>query len=268
MNLFKKIMNLLFPRKIKCIFCGRDITNFDEKPYCSDCEKAGFFNDGEYRCKCCDAPLPVNDGYCYHCKTSHKEFAKNTSPFIYTDYVRKDIISLKSDNAKYLAEPMGKLMAKRVKEEGFVFDLIIPIPLSPKSLKKRGYNQSELLAIEVAKVLDKPLRTDILYKVKETKHQKELGFNDRQNNLRDAFFVNFPKDIKDKNILLVDDVMTTGATTNQCAKALKKYCNEVYVVTFARRDINNRKTHFSLKNLFKKKNKIKKNYKIKEKTIE
>lgn len=250
MKLFKKILNLLFPRKIKCIFCGRDITNFDEKPYCSDCENEGFFNNSEFRCKCCDTPLPVNEGYCYHCKTSHKDFNKATAPFIYTGNIKKIVINFKSNNAKYLAEPMGKLMAERLKHEDFNFDIILPVPLSSKSLKKRGYNQSELLANEISKILDKPLRTDILCKIKETHHQKELGFNDRQNNLRDAFNINSPKDIKGKKVLLVDDIMTTGATANQCSKILKKYCDEVYVVTFARRDINNReKRHFSLKSL-------------------
>ena len=240
MNFLKKFLNLLFPKKLKCIFCGRDIPSFDEQPYCDDCKKADFFNNSDFRCKCCDTPLNVDEGYCYHCKKNHKEFDKATSPFVYEDFAKKVVINFKSNNAKYLAEPMGKLMAERVKAENFDFDLIIPTPLSEKSLKKRGYNQSQLLAEEISKILEKPIRSDILLKIKETKHQKELGFNDRQNNLKDAFHIEHPKEIKNKKILLVDDIMTTGATANQCAKALKKYCSDIYVVVFARRKLNNK----------------------------
>lgn len=250
-------MNLLFPQKLKCIFCGSDILDFDNQPYCENCAKEGFFNNGKYRCKCCDTPLPVDEGFCYHCKKDHKAFDKATSPFIYVDSVRSLVIKFKSDNRKYLAQPMGKLMAERIREAGFEFDVIIPTPLSAKSMKKRGYNQSELLAIEIGKQLDKPVRTDILLKTKETKHQKELGFNDRQKNLKGAFKIEHYRDIKGQSVLLVDDIMTTGATANQCASILKKHCDRVYVSVFARRDLNNReKPLFRLKNLFnwKKKN--------------
>lgn len=241
MKFFRKILDLLFPKKLKCIFCGRDIINFDDQPYCDSCANKDFFNNGEFRCKCCDEPLTIDEEYCYFCKKDHKEFSKTLSPFIYKDEVRKAVIKFKSDNAIYLAEPMAKLMAKRIKEENLEFDIILPIPLSEKSLKKRGYNQSELLANEIGKLLDKPVRNDILLKVKETKHQKELGFNDRQNNLKDAFQIKHSKDIKDKKILLVDDIMTTGATANQCAKLLKKYASEIYVTVFARRQLTIKK---------------------------
>lgn len=259
MNFIKKFLDLLFPKKLKCIFCGRDIPDFDKQPYCEDCAKEEFFNNGKYRCKCCDTPLPIDEGYCYHCKKDHKDFDKALSPFIYVGAVRKTVLKFKSNNGKYLAEPMGKLMAERVKDAGLDFDIIVPTPLSAKSFKKRGYNQSELLANEMGKLLDKPVRTDILLKAKETQHQKELGFSDRQKNLKGAFKIEHSKDIEDLNILLVDDIMTTGATSNQCAKALKKYCGSVYVVVFARRDLNHKdKPTFKLKNLFKSKKRFKK----------
>lgn len=259
MNFIKRFLDLLFPKKLKCIFCGKDIPDFEKQPYCEDCAKEDFFNNGKFRCKCCDTPLPVDEGFCYHCKKNHKDFDRAISPFIYVGPVRTTVLKFKSNNGKYLAEPLGDLMAKRVKDSNINFDLIIPTPLSAKSLKRRGYNQSELLANEIAKRLEKPVRSDILIKAKETQHQKELGFSDRQKNLKDAFKVEHSKDIKGLNILLVDDIMTTGATSNQCAKTLKKHCNNVYVIVFARRDLNHRdKPSFSFKNLFKRKKKLKK----------
>lgn len=239
-KILNKLANLLFPEKIKCMFCGKDIPDFDNKPYCDECENTLPFNK-DNRCKICDLEIISNSKICDYCKHTHKTFDKARAPFKYEARVRKTVLKLKSDNAKYLAVPMAKLMVNSLDEDMKEIDFIIPVPMTDKSIKRRGYNQASLLANEIGKILNKPVRSDILIKVKDSNPQKELNFKDRQNNLKGVFSINNRKDIKSKNILLVDDVMTTSATANICSDLLKRHCNKVFVSVFARSMVKNNK---------------------------
>lgn len=239
-NVLKKMLNklseLLFPKKIRCIFCGKDINNFDEKPYCDECESVLPFNNS-HRCKLCDMEITHEGEVCELCKSSHKSFYKARAPFKYEDEVRSLILKFKNNNAKYLIEPMAKLMYNSLSKDMLNFDLIIPVPMTDKAKKKRGYNQASLLAKEISLLSNKPLREDILIKLKDSAPQKELNFKDRQKNLDGVFKVLNRKDLKSKNVLLVDDVMTTSATANVCSDLLKRHCGKVYVLVFARNTI-------------------------------
>ena len=232
---FNKILNLIFPEKLKCMLCGEDVKDFDNDPICDDCKREEIFNNSQIRCKICDQPFYGEGNYCENCKTHQKSFDKATSPFIYTGKIRSAILKFKSNNARYLAYPMAKLMAKRLENENMLdFDLIIPVPMSEKSFKKRGYNQALLLANELGKILNKPVIDDLLLKVKETKHQKDLNFLSRQENLSSAFELRDKQEIKGKSILIVDDILTTCATVNSCSNTMSKYVQKIYIVTFAR----------------------------------
>ncbi len=235
-NLFDKITDLFFPKKIKCIFCGKDINNFEEKPYCDDCEKKLPFNNG-HRCKLCDMEIAETEDVCEICKHSHKPFDKVHASFKYENQIRQIILKFKSDNGKYLAEPMARLMFETLPQDMLDFDFVVPIPMTEESIKARGYNQATLLAREIARLANKPLREDILLKPKETAHQKELNFKDRQKNLIGVFKVANRKELKNKKILLIDDVMTTSATATVCSDLLKRHCNKVFVAVFARNTI-------------------------------
>ena len=90
----------LFPEEIKCIFCGKDINHFSEKPFCNECENNLPFNDGK-RCKICDMPIAGESEVCDFCKSNHKSFNKARSPFKYESKVRNLIINFKSKNKKY-----------------------------------------------------------------------------------------------------------------------------------------------------------------------
>ena len=236
-KLKKLVYSILFPEEIKCIFCGKDIPDFENQPYCQDCEKTLPFNNSEKRCKICDMEIAGESEVCDICKNHHKAFDKTRAVFKYEGIVRKRIINLKSDKQTYLAKPLACLMVKALPEDMKNFDVIIPIPLSEKSFKKRGYNQSELLAIELQKHAEKPLLTNVLIKDKDTKAQKNLSFKERQENMVGVFKIKNRKLIKDKIVLLVDDVMTTSATTNVASDVLKKFARKVYVLTIARKTI-------------------------------
>lgn len=242
MKTLKKIWNwileIFFPSNLKCIFCGRDIPD-PKICYCDECEEKLHF-ESDKRCKLCDDILHGDSIVCDNCKSHRKAFDRAISVYPYIDMVKKVILKFKDSNAKYLAPHMAQLMNDRLKQTDIEFDIIIPMPLSKKSFSKRKFNQAQMLAEELSKLCNLPVETKCFEKVKETKHQKELGFFDRQKNLHHAFKVTDKTKILNKSILLVDDVMTTGATANECAKELKKFANKVFVITFARKQSSNK----------------------------
>lgn len=114
-------------------------------------------------------------------------------------------------------------------------DSIIPIPLHPRRYAERGFNQSEILAKTIGQTLGKEVLSDAIFRVKYTKNQARLNKKEREDNIRDAFELNKKYDYKNKVILLVDDVFTTGATMGECGKLLKqKNTQGVYAFTLFR----------------------------------
>jgi ComF family protein len=129
---------------------------------------------------------------------------------------------------------LGELLRKAWQHPVDV-DLLIPVPLHPSRLRSREYNQSLLLADELNRALRLPLVYDTLVRTRATRPQTELTRRQRLVNLRRCFAVRRPNIVEGKRILLVDDVMTTGATFNECAKALRRAgAADVYAVALAR----------------------------------
>jgi ComF family protein len=133
-----------------------------------------------------------------------------------------------------LADALGALMSRATIEPAHI-DMIIPVPLHPTRLRNREYNQSLLLADRVSRARHIPLSYDNLVRIRETAPQTELSRAVRLKNLRRAFAVRRPQDVSGKQILIIDDVFTTGTTVNECAKILRKAgASQVYVCTLAR----------------------------------
>ena len=101
-----------------------------------------------------------------------------------------------------------------------LFDLVIPVPLHPQRLRERGFNQALLLAKEVSRRLGIPCRKQVLEKRRPTVPQVRLSGTEREKGVRGTFFLRKEEEVKEKGILLVDDVYTTGATVNECARVL------------------------------------------------
>lgn len=223
------ILDTLFPYKFKCIFCGRDIiSDF----ICKDCLRQDIFNEGN-RCQICDTQIKEDNLVCDHCKKSKRHFKKAYAPFRYDGVVRKAILQFKSDGAKYLAIGFASFIAQRLEIDQVDFDVIIPVPSHKSAKKKRGYNPAKVIADELGKLTSKPIE-DVLYKVLQTKNQKFLDYNERQTNLENSIMLLNNSIIKDKNILFVDDIITTGATIETCAKLCHKAKN-IYACAIARR---------------------------------
>ena len=134
--------------------------------------------------------------------------------------LRHALHSLKYEHCPMLAAPLGKLMAERIREVRWPHAVIIPVPLHAERLAQRGYNQAVLLAEHAANELGWKVLADVLIRDRATISQVGLGYHERQENVRDAFRVTRPENILDADVILVDDVYTTGATLNACAQAL------------------------------------------------
>lgn len=224
-----KVLNMIFPNDIKCIFCDKDLP--DNSFICKNCKSEDIFNDGT-RCKICDTRIKEGNIICDNCKSLKKSFEKCFCPLNYDGKVRKAIIKFKSDGAIYLAKPFAKLIYDRLLKEDINFDIIIPVPSHKKTIKARGYNPAKVIADELSILTGKPIK-DILLKNVITKNQKKLTFAQRQTNLENSMILTDLDIIKGKNILLVDDIITTGATLNACANLLYK-SNKIYACGIAR----------------------------------
>ncbi len=152
----------------------------------------------------------------------------------------ESIHQMKYGGKAYLARPLGKLMAYFATDwlEDCDRYLIMPVPLHPKRLRERGYNQSLLLARAMSLLLGIKIDLLSLRRVKNTRSQTGLNSEERKKNVRGAFALDREKDFKGQSIILVDDVATTGHTMNECAKILKTAgCEEVLCLVLARTEV-------------------------------
>lgn len=115
------------------------------------------------------------------------------------------------------------------------YDIILPVPISKKRYKQRGYNQTELIAREIGKRTDIELVTNCLYKEKNNVPQSTLNKEDRIENVKNAYIIKNSKIIKGKRVIILDDIYTTGSTVNECSKLLKQNnVKEILVMTIAK----------------------------------
>ena len=158
-------------------------------------------------------------------------FDRARACLLYRDNVRKAVKDLKYNGKKYFAEYLSKFLLDKYYAENLNCDLIIPVPITEKRIKERGFNQSELLC---KSFIDAGLKVDTtsVIKHKNTENQVNLNYKERQENIVDAFKVVDKMAVKDKTILLIDDVYTTGATTGEIARVLKNAgAFKVFVLT-------------------------------------
>lgn len=222
------LSDVLFPRHVACPLCNNETPNGE---ICDKCKDKIPFNNGK-KCEACSRPTVAEERFCLNCTEYDYKFDKVVSPFCYRDGVVAMIHRFKFDNYKYLGEFFAGHMAKACKDLP-PFDVIVPVPMHPKSLRKRGYNQCDILARELSEILDVPL-SNALTKIVDTKEQRGQGGEERRKNLHGAFCVEDKSSVKGKAVLIVDDVFTTGSTINECA-GLLKLCGakKVYGVTAA-----------------------------------
>ncbi len=174
---------------------------------------------------------------CEDCLRTKPFFQGAYAPYRYEGPVLEAILKLKYGQKTFVANAVGPLLAEFVKTRFMSLGpfLTMPVPLHPKRLRERGFNQSLLLARHVAAGLDGELDFLSLIRTKHTTPQTTLSKRERQKNVRNAFLLRTSDVVKKKNILLVDDVATTGNTLNECAKVLTLGgAKAVFCVTLAK----------------------------------
>ncbi len=242
---------MLFPDNIKCIFCGVDIDNFEERPYCDECAKILPFNNG-HRCEICDQPILDEANVCDLCQKEKKNFKKAFCPFLYEGSVKNLVLKYKDSNCRYLAQPLANIISKCL--EGIKIDIITYIPMTEKKEKKRTFNQSKLLAEEIGKILNCPVLC-CFAKIKDKVSQKNLIFKERRQNIIGTFIAKDVNLNRNQNVLIVDDVLTTCSTVSYCAGLIYPKVNNIYVCGIAREYVRPEKTLFKTKTFFHQLNK-------------
>ncbi len=174
---------------------------------------------------------------CSECIADTPEFDKARFVFKYNDVSGKMITGLKYTDKTPYAKTLAKFMSNKIKELSDDLDIIVSVPLHPKKLIARKYNQSALLANKLGQLTGRKVNNLILQKVKNIQPQASLTRKERLANAKGAYAAHpkYKDIIAGKNILLVDDVITTGATANECAKILKRNgAAKVYLLTAAK----------------------------------
>lgn len=227
------ISNLLYPKHIKCIFCGDEIKILNAYDICENCNKnlPRIVNNF---CIRCGQPHPTEaSGICLNCTGSNFYFEKARASLKFEGDVQRTIHKFKYAKYKFLAKPLAEFLFDTLQSTDWEIDLISYVPLFPTREKTRGYNQSQLLAQELSLLTNIPIFNDLV-RLRDTPTQTHLSRKERRKNVEDCFKVNNKAVVKDKTILLVDDVFTTGSTCDEISKELKKHhAKEVYVLTIS-----------------------------------
>lgn len=218
---------VMYPPNFTCDICGIEIFSGDN--LCEKCRDTVTVNNGT-TCPVCGRKTP-SSGLCLECKSQPPLYDKAVSPFVYAGGIQTLVHKFKGGEG-YLREYFSRAMYAKCGNfkdaDGICF-----VPMTRYAENNRGYNQSELLAAEIAKMMNIPLLKHAVVKVKKTSSQKELTRKEREENLKSCFRADRAA-VEGKTLILVDDVLTTGATADAVTKELKKRgAKKVYLVTAA-----------------------------------
>jgi competence protein ComFC len=211
-----------------------DVASLVYPRVCSGCQQS-LFKHEEFICNKCYLTLPKTNYHLQQENPIEKIFfgranIKAASSFLFFQKkgsVQKLLHALKYKNKPEVAQLLGKWYGQDLKKSDAFsnIDFIIPVPLHKKRMQKRGYNQSEHFAKGLSEVLHIPVITNVLIKSKFTETQTHKTREERAENISTSFNLQTPEIIQNKNILLVDDVITTGATTEACILKLQENTN-------------------------------------------
>lgn len=230
------LLDLIYPSETICFMCNNTLEKDTKYGLCRNCyNNLSFIPD--HHCIKCSIPLRmIEDGpTCEQCTNSNYYFDRVISAVKYEKDAKILIYRLKYSGHTYLATAIGYIMADKLKEEGIREGLIIPVPLYKGKEKERGFNQAVLISKYIAKETGILLNTDALIRIEDTKVMYNLTKGEKLKNVENAFEVANQSAIIDKDILLIDDILTTGSTANACSKELiNSGAKSVTVLTFAR----------------------------------
>ena len=210
------VENFLF-KAHSCMFCDCECAD-DDFRICFRCKKNLDFIGDRY-CLKCGAKLSDDYEFCIECKSKQHEFDKARSVLVYNEKSSPAILKFKYGGRKAFALPLARILAKRFETVDIIADVVTFVPMPKEREKERGYNQSFELCKEFSS-LTGILMIDALERVKNVERQATLGRAERIKNMQGSFNAKNKQEFKNKDVLLIDDVVTTGATASECAKTL------------------------------------------------
>lgn len=200
--IFERILDLIYPQV--CGICGKK----DSKSLCNKC-KTKLEKEFNYQIDSYEEDLSKN-------------FIEHNYFFKYENIIRSQILALKFQEKPYIYKTIAYFLKNMQKsfENLKKYDIIIVVPISKQRKRDRGYNQSELVAKEISKIIKVPIVKNVLYKIKNTVPQSSLNKKQREENVKGVYKSKNIIKLYDKKILLIDDIYTTGNTLNECANSL------------------------------------------------
>jgi ComF family protein len=218
-----RLADLLYPKR--CLVCGDDLEPGIAGPLCTE-HRLAIVPIEEPFCDRCGKKMfarSVEDLLCDACRQAEPHFDRAFSATLYNDVMRPFVHRYKYDMRHYLHAPLAhwmiEFMHRYIDVESL--DAIVPVPLHWRRFQYRGFNQATAVARPIAREFPLPIITRVLRRWRHTLPQVHLDPDERVENIRDAFRVRRAERIEGKRLLLVDDVYTTGATMNECARVLK-----------------------------------------------
>ena len=227
LNAVKHALEILYP--LRCCGCGAH--GF---VLCRECVESLRAVDQASTCPVCGRWIGKRI-MCGDCILEKRGFHEGYYGFYFEDRLRDALHAFKFQNRKDMGKYLINLIKERIIPLSEKCDVIIPIPVTEKRLRERGFNQSFIISEEISRITGRPVYPSVLRKAKETKDQYSLSKEERRKNIKGAFMVQEGTSIKEKSILLVDDLFTTGYTAQEASRVLlKEKPRQVTVFALAR----------------------------------
>jgi ComF family protein len=220
----KSVVDLIYPRN--CLFCSEPLAETERGVICAACLGTVKFIEPPFCCRCAlpFAGATTENFVCGYCKDLEFHFSRAVAACRGDGVVRESIHRFKYNREMYYGPHLAEWLANAAKQwiDWNQVDAIVSVPLHPRKKRAREFNQAEYLAVALRRVFQVPVLDRNLRRVKETVTQTSLHAKERTANLRDAFATRDAQVLAGKRLVLVDDVFTTGATMDSCAKVLLK----------------------------------------------
>ena len=220
-NIIDSAVGLLFPKQ--CMSCGKVLLKIEKDfGFCQDCVKDVKLTGGNV-CMHCGKPIDNKvSELCLQCKDKKHYFEQNKGVLLYDGPVKKSMYQFKYSNKRCFGKSYANLAVKKygkwIADKNI--EAIVPVPMYKRKMKRRGYNQAEVFAKELGRLIGIPVANNIILREKETVAMKQLKGAKRKKNLLNAFIVT-ENIVQFRKVLVVDDIYTTGTTINEVARVLK-----------------------------------------------
>lgn len=246
-DVVSETLDLIYPDSLYCICCGKIIDKSRAYRLCDTCMEEIRWATGR-TCKKCGKPLSdLNSrNFCFSCNENEHRFDRGYTICEYGEHARSIIFSLKYGGRTDISNTVAEMMHDRLNSirgsdaneyggEIVSYDYLIPISMEKSKQRKRGFNQAAQIAEQLGKLTGIPCRNRYLHRVRSTTPMRGLSPDQRRENISGAFeLTEHAKEVRNKRILLIDDLYTTGATIDEAAKLLKNAdASKVDFLTFA-----------------------------------